>query len=61
MLIAWDVMPVWEGNALVAGDDAVVDGEDGLGVHPHPGHLYSTPAHFTTRDGEDIGRFLYGC
>ena len=33
------VFPVGEGDPLVAGDDAVVDGEDGLGVHPDPGHL----------------------
>ena len=36
------VFPVGEGDPLVAGDDAVVDGEDGLGVHPDPGHLHST-------------------
>jgi hypothetical protein len=33
-------VPVREGDPLVAGDDAVVDGENGLGVHPHPGHLH---------------------
>ena len=33
------VFPVGEGDPLVAGDDAVVDGKDGLGVHPDPGDL----------------------
>ena len=36
------VFPVGEGDPLVAGDDAVVDGEDGLGVHPYPGNLHNT-------------------
>ena len=33
------VFPVGERHPLVPGDDAVVDGQDGLGVHPHPGNL----------------------
>ena len=33
------VLPVGEGDPLVPGDDAVVDGQDGLRVHPHPGYL----------------------
>ena len=33
------VFPVGERHPLVPGDDAVVDGQDGLGVHPHPGDL----------------------
>ena len=33
------VLPVGEGHPLVPGDDAVVNGHDGLGVHPHPGNL----------------------
>ena len=33
------VFPVGEGHPLVPGDDAVVDGQDGLSVHPHPGNL----------------------
>ena len=33
------VLPVGERHPLVPGDDAVVDGQDGLGVHPHPGNL----------------------
>ena len=28
-----------QGDPLIPGDDAVVDGEDGLGVHPHPRNL----------------------
>ena len=35
------VLPVGQGHPLVPGDDAVVDGHDGLGVHPHPGNLSS--------------------
>ena len=35
------VFPVGERHPLVPGDDAVVDGQDGLGVHPHPGNLES--------------------
>ena len=33
------VLPVGQGHALVTGDDAVVDGQDGLRVHPHPRNL----------------------
>ena len=33
------VLSVRERHSLVPGDDAVVDGEDGLGVHPDPGNL----------------------
>ena len=33
------VFPVGERHPLVPRDDAVVDGQDGLGVHPHPGDL----------------------
>ena len=33
------VLPVGQGHALVPGDDAVVDGQDGLRVHPHPRNL----------------------
>ena len=35
------VFPVGERHPLVPGDDAVVDGQYGLGVHPHPGNLES--------------------
>ena len=33
------VLPVGEGDSLVPGDDAVVDGEDGLSVHSDPSNL----------------------
>ena len=33
------VLPVGEGDPLVPGDDAVVDGEDSLCVYPHPSNL----------------------
>ena len=33
------VLTVGQGHPLVPGDDAVVDGEDSLGVHPHPSNL----------------------
>ena len=33
------VLAVAQRHALVPRDDAVVDGEDGLGVHPDPGNL----------------------
>ena len=33
------VFPVGEGHALVAGDDAVVDGHNSLSVHSDPGNL----------------------
>ena len=33
------VLTVGEGHPLVPGDDAVVNGHDGLGVHPYPGNL----------------------
>ena len=48
LLLSWS----GEGEAGVPADHVVVDGEDGLGVHPHPGYLYR-PAYFTTIDGED--------
>jgi hypothetical protein len=38
--LQWFMVPVWEGDTLVASDDAVVDGEDGLGVHSHPRNLH---------------------
>jgi hypothetical protein len=34
-----------EGDPLVTGDDAVVNGEDGLCVHPHPCHLQQGKPH----------------
>ncbi len=34
------MVPVREGDTLVASDDAVVDGENGLGVHSHPRNLH---------------------
>lgn len=29
-----------DGNPLASGDDDVVDGQDRLSIHPHPGHLH---------------------
>jgi hypothetical protein len=37
--------PLWEGEPLVVGDDAVVNGEDSLCVHPHPCHLQQGKPH----------------
>ena len=36
------VLTVGEGDPLVPGDDAVVDGEDSLCVYPHPSNLIYT-------------------
>ena len=44
------VLPVRERHSLVPGDDAVVDGEYGLGVHPHPGHLVGAEVGHVARE-----------
>ena len=44
------VLPVGERHPLVPGDDAVVDGQDGLGVHPHPGNLENKNIVFMVRN-----------
>ena len=44
------VLSVRERHSLVPGDDAVVDGENGLGVHPHPGHLVGAEVGHVARE-----------
>ena len=41
-----------DADAVVLGDDLVLDGEDGLGVHPEPGHLVGAQVlHVAAKDG----------